>query len=122
MKKKILVIDDDQKLNDLLKDYLAKFGFDVETVEHPHDGLSKIKHQQIDLIILDVGIPKIDGFKVCRVLKKQGNTKHIPIILLTGLDKTGDVDKGFLCGADDYMIKPVDWNRLKSKIESILKI
>lgn len=118
MKKKILVIDDDQKLNELLKDYLAKFGFEVETVEHPHDGLKKIKVQPPDLIILDVMLPDMEGFDVCKEIRKNYNT---PIIMLTARGEVTDRVVGLELGADDYLPKPFEPRELVARIQTVLR-
>lgn len=118
MKKKILVIDDDQKLNELLSGYLAKFGFDVETVDHPHKGLSKLKHHQPDLIILDVMLPDMEGFEVCREIRKNYNT---PIIMLTARGEVTDRIVGLELGADDYLPKPFEPRELVARIQTVLR-
>jgi len=118
MKKKILVIDDDQKLNDLLKEYLAKFGFEVEAVDHPHDGLKKIKIQPPDLIILDVMLPDMEGFDVCKEIRKTHNT---PIIMLTARGEVTDRVVGLELGADDYLPKPFEPRELVARIQTVLR-
>jgi len=118
MKKKILVIDDDQKLNELLRDYLAKFGFEVETVEHPHDGLKKIKSNSPDLIILDVMLPDMEGFEVCKEIRKSHNT---PVIMLTARGEVTDRIVGLELGADDYLPKPFEPRELVARIQTVLR-
>jgi len=118
MNKKILVIDDDQKLNELLKEYLAKFGFEVETVDHPHKGLAKLKHQQPDLIILDVMLPDMEGFEVCKEIRKNYST---PIIMLTARGEVTDRIVGLELGADDYLPKPFEPRELVARIQTVLR-
>ncbi|MCP5104862.1 MAG: response regulator transcription factor [bacterium] len=118
MKKKILVIDDDEKLNSLLKDYLGNFGFAAETVTHPDKGLRKIKSNPPDLIILDVMLPGMDGFETCKEIRK---TTAIPIIMLTARGEVTDRIVGLELGADDYLPKPFEPRELVARIQSVLR-
>jgi len=103
MKKKILVIDDDQKLNQLLKDYLAKFGFTVTAYTHPQQGLKALKQDLPDLIILDIMLPEMDGFEACKKIRQDYS---VPIIMLTARGEVTDRIVGLELGADDYLPKP----------------
>ena len=87
MKKKILVIDDDQKLNHLLSDYLSKFGYTVTACTHPHEGLKALKREMPDLIILDIMLPDMDGFEVCKQIRRDYS---VPIIMLTARGEVTD--------------------------------
>jgi len=87
MKKKILVIDDDQKLNQLLKEYLAKFGFTVTSYTHPQQGLKALKQDLPDLIILDIMLPDMDGFEACKKIRQDYS---VPIIMLTARGEVTD--------------------------------
>ncbi|KAA3617523.1 MAG: DNA-binding response regulator [Calditrichaeota bacterium] len=118
MNKKILVIDDDQKLNKLLKGYLAKFGFEVDTVDHPHAGLAKIKQEPPDLIILDVMLPDMEGFEVCKEIRKNSST---PIIMLTARGEVTDRIVGLELGADDYLPKPFEPRELVARMQTVLR-
>jgi len=121
-KKKILFVDDNESIVSTSSLILEDMGFNVITAKDGEEALNKANAELPDLIVLDVNLPKMSGFDVCRTLKKQPKTMKIPVILLTGLGKTDDVNKGFLVGAVDYLIKPVDWNRLKSKISALIKV
>jgi len=114
----ILVIDDDQKLNTLLKTYLTKFGFSVITTTHPHAGLKQLKQQLPDLIILDVMLPDKNGFEVCKEIRQNYS---VPIIMLTARGETTDRIVGLELGADDYLPKPFEPRELVARIESILR-
>jgi DNA-binding response OmpR family regulator len=118
MKEKILVIDDDEKLNQLLKDYLCNYGYHVHTVAHPSDGLDIIRRECPDLIILDIMLPDMDGFKVCREIRKISN---VPIIMLTARGDVTDRIVGLELGADDYLPKPFEPRELLARIQSILR-
>ena len=83
----ILIIDDDAKLNQLLKDFLKDFGYAVITATHPARGLKKLKRASPDLVILDIMLPEMDGFEVCRVIRQ---TSNIPIIMLTARGEVTD--------------------------------
>lgn len=118
VKKKLLVIDDDVKLNALLNDYLGKFGFTVDTVTHPARGLKKIKHTPPDLVILDVMLPGMDGFETCKEIRKSTS---VPIIMLTARGEVTDRIVGLELGADDYLPKPFEPRELVARIQSVLR-
>lgn len=120
--KKILLVDDDVNAVSTFSMIFARWGFNVVATGDGEEAVKKAKEENPDLIILDVMLPGIDGFEVCKILKSNPETKDIKIILVTGLDKMGEVDKGFRHGADDYIIKPVIWERLKDKISKMLKV
>ncbi len=118
MKKNVLVIDDDNKLNALLKNYLSGFGFSVDTVTHPDDGLALLNKTEPDIIILDIMLPGMDGFEVCRTIRKTHNT---PILMLTARGEVTDRIVGLEIGADDYLSKPFEPRELVARIQSILR-
>jgi DNA-binding response OmpR family regulator len=115
---KILVIDDDEKLNSLLKEYLSKFGFKVFSAIHPKEGLKLIEKCAPDLVVLDVMMPDMDGFEVCREIRKNNN---LPIIMLTARGELTDKVVGLELGADDYMAKPFEPRELVARIQVILR-
>jgi DNA-binding response OmpR family regulator len=118
MNKEILVIDDDVKLNELLRDYLKKFGFTVSTETHPEKALAILKNRTPDLIILDIMLPGMDGFEVCRKIRQSYD---IPIIMLTARGEVEDRIVGLELGADDYMPKPFEPRELVARIQSVLR-
>ncbi|MBN2407918.1 MAG: response regulator [Elusimicrobia bacterium] len=120
--KTVLIVDDEQGVKDTASLIFESWGFRILTEESGFKAVEIAKKNKPDLIILDLNIPDIDGFNVCRILKKDPSTHKIPIILLTGMGKSPDIDKGFKCGADDYLIKPLDWDRLKMKVSDLLGI
>src|SRR3974377_251052 len=105
MSKSILVIDDDNKLNDLLIEYLGKNNYKVTAVENPKDGIVKLKNNYFDLVILDIMLPEMDGFETCKLIRKDYET---PIIMLTARGETTDKVVGLELGADDYLPKPFE--------------
>jgi len=114
----LLIIDDDAKLNQLLKDFLKNFGFDVVTATHPARGLKKLKQTEPDMVILDIMLPEMDGFEVCRTIRQASN---VPIIMLTARGETTDRVVGLELGADDYLAKPFEPRELVARIQSVLR-
>jgi len=117
-KQKILIIDDDEKMNGLLQNYLAGFGYDVVACTHPALGLQKIRQYVPDLIILDIMLPDMDGFAVCREIRKE---QTIPIIMLTARGDVTDRIVGLELGADDYLPKPFEPRELVARIQTIMR-
>lgn len=117
-KAKILTIDDDKKLTDLLKDYLSRFNYEVIIANHPHNGLDKAKSEIPDLIILDVMLPDMEGFEVLKELRKEYS---IPVIMLTARGDVTDRIVGLEMGADDYLPKPFEPRELVARIQAVLK-
>jgi DNA-binding response OmpR family regulator len=114
----ILIIDDDRKLNKLLTEFLADFGFNTLSAVHPQDGLKKLKQKSPDLVILDVMLPGMDGFEVCRRIRQKSS---VPIIMLTARGELTDKVVGLELGADDYLPKPFEPRELVARIRSILR-
>jgi DNA-binding response OmpR family regulator len=114
----ILIIDDDQKLNKLLTEFLGDFGFNTLTAAHPQDGLKKLKHKSPDLVILDVMLPGMDGFEVCKAIRQNSS---VPIIMLTARGELMDRVVGLELGADDYLPKPFEPRELVARIHSVLR-
>jgi DNA-binding response OmpR family regulator len=118
MKQTLLIIDDDKKLNRLLEDYLSDFGYRVVSVTHPHDGLKRLASIKPDLIVLDVMLPDMNGFEVCKTIRK---TAVVPIIMLTARGELTDRILGLEIGADDYLSKPFEPRELVARIQSVLR-
>ena len=116
--KRVLIIDDDEKLNNLLTDYLKQFGFAVISAAHPRDGLKLLRPEVPDIIILDIMLPEMDGFEVCREIRKQYS---VPIIMLTARGDVSDRIVGLELGADDYLPKPFEPRELVARIQSVLR-
>jgi DNA-binding response OmpR family regulator len=117
-KKQILIIDDDQKLNELLKSYLVKFEMNVTAATHPNEGLDLLKKRGPDLVILDVMLPGKDGFAVCKEIRKASK---VPIIMLTARGDVTDRVVGLEIGADDYLPKPFEPRELVARIQTVLR-
>ena len=119
-KKIILVVDDEKDIVDLLSYNLTKNNYKVITASDGSEALLKV-NSKIDLIILDVMMPRLDGYEVCDVLKKNPATSDIPIIFLTALSSTEDEYKGLLKGGNDYIKKPVAIENLLLRVKNLLK-
>jgi DNA-binding response OmpR family regulator len=118
LSKNVLIIDDDTKLNELLSEYLNKNGYNCIISEAPSDAFSKLKKNNYDLIILDVMLPEMDGFEVCKLIRKEYDT---PIIMLTARGEVTDKIVGLELGADDYLPKPFEPRELIARITSIIR-
>ncbi len=115
---KILVIDDDEKLSGLIKDFLEPYKFQVTCFSHPEKALSKLKSIKPELIILDIMLPDMDGFQCLRKIRESHQT---PVIMLTARGEVSDRVVGLELGADDYLPKPFDPRELLARIQSILR-
>ena len=118
MKQSILIIDDDKKLNQLLVTFLGEFGFEVLTATRPTIGLKMLKKEAPDLVILDIMLPEMDGFQICKTIRE---THSVPIIMLTARGETTDKIVGLELGADDYLPKPFEPRELVARIHSVLR-
>lgn len=103
--KKILLVEDDKFLSEMYATKLTASGFDVEVSFDGQDALTKIKEKKPDLILLDIVLPKMDGFELLQFLRKDDSTKEILVIILTNLGQKEEVEKGLKLGANDYIIK-----------------
>ncbi len=119
-KKTILVIEDDPYINRILEVHLTSIGFDVLKAFDGEDGIAKAKEQKPDLIILDLGLPRISGEALCRELKLDDRYKHIPVIMLTAKDTDTDRVVGRVIGADVYMTKPYEIDLLEKEVKTLL--
>jgi DNA-binding response OmpR family regulator len=120
-KKKILVVEDEDNLRELVQSRLEKEGFDVVTAADGFQAVVKARQDQPDLVILDLMIPKMDGYTVCRLFKSSGMAQ-IPIIMFTARSSPDDVRRGLDTGADAYVCKPFESSVLLSKVTELLKI
>lgn len=114
----VLIIDDDERLNELLTEYLTRFGFSVDAVTHPDAGLRAIKSGSPDLLILDIMLPDTDGLTLCRKVRE---TSRVPIIMLTARGDVADRILGLELGADDYLPKPFEPRELLARMQAVLR-
>lgn len=117
----ILIVDDEPSNVEILSQELEEEGYDLLSACDGEEALIKVQEHQLDLILLDVMMPKVDGITVCRILKGSGKTVLIPVILLTALRGHEDRVRGIEAGADDFISKPFDRDELLAKIRSLLR-
>ena len=120
-KMNVLIVEDEADILQLLKYNVESAGFEVSTAEDGYEALSLAKRQLPDLVLLDLMIPGLDGFEVCRELKRNAETKHIPIIMLTAKGEEIDRIVGLELGADDYVVKPFSPRELNLRIRAVLR-
>lgn len=114
---RLLLIEDDEALGDAVKDGLSQFGYIVDWLTNSEVALSVLKSEQFDLILLDLGLPKLSGLNLLQAIRSFGNTT--PVIILTARESIEDRIKGLDAGADDYIIKPFDLNELSARIRAL---
>ncbi|MCA9398176.1 MAG: response regulator transcription factor [Candidatus Omnitrophica bacterium] len=120
-KDKILVVEDDKHISKLLKYNLEKAGFECHTVVTGEDLFKMLEQEAVDLVVLDIMLPKMDGFEVCKELRQDARYVSLPVIMLTARGEEIDRIVGLELGADDYMVKPFSPRELILRIKSVLK-
>ena len=119
-KGKILVVDDEIYIVHILDFSLGMEGYEVVTALDGEQALEKLKVEKPDLIVLDIMMPKLDGYEVCKAIKSDPETRHIPVILLSAKGRNVDQKMGFDVGADDYITKPFSPRKLVERINQLL--
>lgn len=120
-KARLLVVEDDIDIGNMLKIYFTGMEYDVEVAVRGSDALEKTKQALPHLIVLDIMLPDIDGYEVCRSLRTNMRTSHIPVIFLTQKDERSDRLQGLELGADDYITKPFDIEELKLRVQGAIR-
>ena len=118
---KILLAEDNEMNRDMMSRWLIRWGYEVTVAVDGEEAVSKVHSDKPDLILMDLGLPKIDGWEATRRLKAAVETSHIPIIAVTGYAVGDDRDKALAAGCDNYSAKPVDFERLREMIEGLLQ-
>jgi diguanylate cyclase (GGDEF)-like protein len=118
---RLLVVEDDVDIANMLKIYFTGLQFDVDVANRGSDALDKTKQVLPHLIVLDIMLPDIDGYEVCRTLRTSMRTSHIPVIFLTQKDERSDKLQGLELGADDYITKPFDIEELKLRVQGAIR-
>ena len=118
----ILAIDDNKTNLALLKVHLHQLGLASIMADNARDGIELAINEQPDIILLDIMMPRMSGFEVCRRLKNDPETRDIPIVIVTALNELGDVERGVDSGADDFISKPVNKLELLSRVKSLLRV
>ena len=116
-KARLLIVEDDNDISNMLRIYFTGLGFEVDTALRGSIALEKTRQNMPHLIVLDIMLPDIDGFEVCRILRTNTRTSHVPIIFLTQKDERSDKLQGLELGADDYITKPFDIEELKLRVQ-----
>ena len=120
---KVLVVDDNQQNLELLLAYMEEIeGVVTETAMDGVEALEKVAAERPALILLDVMMPRMSGFEVCKRLKGDPGTKDIPIVMVTALNELGDIERGVECGTDDFLTKPVNRLELITRVKSLLRV
>ena len=116
---RLLVVDDDRRLRDVLRRALTLSGYEVRLAESGSEALAEVSGSVPDAVVLDVGLPDIDGLEVCRLLRRERN--RVPVLMLTARDAVSDRIDGLDAGADDYLVKPFDIDELRARLRALLR-
>lgn len=119
--KRIILVDDDPGIVELFKDVLESRGYQVQTFQRGWEALQAVSRERPDLIILDIMLPRVNGYEVCQIIKENPGTKHIPVIFLSALSHQDALRMAADGGADDYLVKPCTAERLLRHVERQLK-
>ncbi len=118
----LLVIEDDETMRAALKRIFESEGYRVITAADGTQLSSVLEDQSLDMIILDIGLPWINGFELAELMKDHADLKRIPLIFISGLTSDADVKRGFEVGADDYIKKPFDVEKIKKTVNALMKL
>ena len=118
--RKVAVVDDDRDVRELLEESLSRVGYDVKLAANGLRLISTLHVDRPDLILLDVMMSWIDGFELCKAIKQNTEFKGIPIVFISGRTAPADIERGLECGAVDYFPKPLDMERLLSRVREIV--
>ena len=117
--KTVLIVDDNIKNLDLFKEFVESWGYETVTAQQGKDAISLAERYLPDIILLDVMLPGMSGYEVCRELKENTKTQHIPVVMITVLNDIADRIHGYKIGADQFLVKPVDYNELHAILDSL---
>jgi two-component system, OmpR family, alkaline phosphatase synthesis response regulator PhoP len=119
---KILIADDNATNVELLEAYLSDVDCDIAVAADGQQTLEQVAQFQPDLILLDIMMPKLSGFEVCKTLKRNPATNHVMILMVTALNELGDIERAVAAGCDDFLSKPIDKLVLTKRVENMLKL
>lgn len=119
---KILVADDNLQNLELIEAYLADLKCEILSAYDGEETLAKVRTEKPDLVLLDIMMPKVSGFEVCKQLKRDPATKDIPVLMITSLHETADIERGVEAGTDDFLSKPIHKQILLKRVRSLLKV
>ncbi|MHC4180193.1 MAG: response regulator, partial [Planctomycetota bacterium] len=121
-KKKVLIADDNLTNVELLEAYLSETDCEIAVAADGHETLEKVAEFGPDLILLDIMMPKLSGFEICRQLKQDPTTKHIMILMVTALNELGDIERAVSAGCDDFLSKPINKLVLLNRVQIMLEL
>ncbi len=121
-KSRILIADDNPTNVELLEAYLSDVNCDIAVAVHGRDTLEKVAQFRPDLILLDIMMPKLNGFEVCKMIKDAPNDRQIMILMVTALNEPGDIERAVAAGCDDFLSKPINKLELLKRVENMLKL
>ncbi len=119
---KVLIVDDNAQNVELLQAYLEDLPVEILIARDGMEAMDKVRDGQPDLILLDIMMPKMSGFEVCKKLKKDPTTRDIPVIMITALNEISDIERSVECGTDDFLTKPVNKLELLTRVKSLLRL
>jgi DNA-binding response OmpR family regulator len=119
-KRRILIIDDDESICTMLRTFFETFGFEVETRLSSLNVFQDLESVKADIILLDVMMSWLDGYRVCRLLKSHPRTKDIPVLMISARSGDEDIKKGLAAKAEDYFVKPFNLAQLRGRIDELL--
>ncbi|MFH1282753.1 MAG: response regulator transcription factor [bacterium] len=119
--KKVLLVDEDPQFQDYFQDIYNQIDYNVDVCNDGYEALRCAKVTNPDVIVMDVNLKSIDGYKLCRKFKEDSYTKSIPLIILTANTRTNDKIKGLECGADDYILKPFSIRELEARMRAVMR-
>lgn len=118
----VLIVDDNAQNVELLQAFLETMAVKIITAADGVEALEKVKEHNPDLILLDIMMPRMSGFQVCRTLKSDPKTKDIQVLMVTALNELGDIEQASDCGTDDFVSKPVNKFELLTRVKSLLRV
>lgn len=119
---RVLIADDNASNRELLEAYLGDFDCDLQYAHDGADTIDKVRQFRPDLVLLDVMMPKMNGFEVCKAIKSNPATSKIMILMVTALSELGDIERGVAAGTDDFLAKPVNRLELRKRVENLLRL
>ncbi|MDA0589608.1 MAG: response regulator [Planctomycetota bacterium] len=121
-KSRILIADDNEQNCELLEAYLASSDYEIAMAFDGQQTLDKVATLQPDIVLLDIMMPRMSGYEVCKQLKENNATAGIPILMVTALNEMGDIEKAVNAGCDDFLTKPVNRLELTTRVKSLLRV
>jgi two-component system alkaline phosphatase synthesis response regulator PhoP len=121
MPARILIADDNPQNADLLEEYLEGDDFEVVVAADGEETLARVRSFQPDVLLLDIMMPKLSGFEVCKRLKSESATRELPILMITALDQPSDIERAVEAGADDFLTKPIHQTELVRRVRALIE-